>query len=544
MNPAHGDVWPGRGVLDRHANRLWLAVLLCAGVAALWLSHDWLRAPYITNDGYQYLDAAVNLRSGACLCTRVAHFDDQVAAGRVPVELTHYPPGYPLLIAALSWFGMPLETAGYLISAVGFLLSTWLIRHIAIVLGARPSTAFLFALVWIGNKSALTYASTVLTESLFTAVIMATVALIVHDLKTDGRRPALLLGVGGLAGAAYSIRYAGLFLIPPAMLYLFWRWRRNRKTLGWGLAGALAACVFIVPIQIHNLIFMGSWRGQLMTKSPYSLSSAMVQTAEAAYHLVLGEFVLLPPIIWMVLFLLSICGLCLLGLRAWRRGALSGEGEFLPLALVWFGFLVLVYVAGILLAKANMANMNMVAQDLVRYYLPIYPIALASLAGALSAVRASGLRFAAGSLALAVLAVNSLSFELRPGPPEHVVIAEDLSRDENLGESLGRWLLQRVPPGAVVVSEEGQALHYALQRPVVSIIEPPESSNQRSDGPAFLSLMSQYRSRYLLLFPAIRTSQSSLPFLRSLTSGNVPGWLTLRVRTADITVYECETCAQ
>jgi len=522
----------------------WLAALLLAGFGALWLAHGWLRAPVITNDGYQYLDAALNVASGRCLCTNFVHFDDQVAAGHMPAALTHYPPGYPLLIAGLSRFGLPLETAGYLISAAGFLLSIWLTWDIGRMLGGRRLLTSVFVAIWIGHDDALTTASAVLTESVFTAAVMAMVALVVRDLKAEGKRPGLLAGIGGFAGLAYCLRYAGLFVIPPALLYIFWRWRRNRETLPWALAGILAACAFMIPIQVRNIIYMGYWRGMFLSKAPYSLRSAVVQAVIASDHLVFGDYLLLPIGIWTGLFLLSIFGLCLLAFRAWRRGAWTSKGGFLASALAWIGFFLLAYTGGIILAKASLVNMNMRMPDLVRYYLPVYPIVLAVLAGAVSAVRFKGLRFAASVSALAILAVHSLDFAWSPGPPEHIVIAGYLAQELYPDESLRQWLLTRISPGAAVVSEEGQALHYVLQRPVVSIIEPPENTNYPTDVAAFLSLMSRYRSRYLLLFPTIRSSPNSLPFLHGLISGKVPERLTLLVRTPYVAVYECETCAR
>jgi hypothetical protein len=83
-----------------------------------------------------------------------------------------------------------------------------------------------------------------------------------------------------------------------------------------------------------------------------------------------------------------------------------------------------------------------------------------------------------------------------------------------------------------------------LQRPVVSIIEPPEFSNRATDGPAFRDLMSRYKSRYLLLFPTIRASGDRLAFLQDLILGKGPDWLKPSVRTHDVVVYECVACAK
>ncbi len=88
-------------------NRFGWLVLLTAEVLSLWWQTRGI--PYLSNDSYQYVDAAVEISSGECICTRLAHFDQQLEPGRFPVALTHFPPGYPLLIAAVSWLGMPLE---------------------------------------------------------------------------------------------------------------------------------------------------------------------------------------------------------------------------------------------------------------------------------------------------------------------------------------------------------------------------------------------------------------------------------------------------
>ena len=178
---------------------LWLACLLSLGVAALWISHEWLAAPVLTNDSYQYLDAAASVASGECLCTRLAHFDEQVAAGRMPIAFTHFPPGYPLLIAGLSRLRMSLETASYVISAIAFLLTIWLIWDTGLALGGTQLMSSLSAALWIANHGAILYASAVLTESVFMMVFAAVVALVIGDVMTHGSKPARLVGIGGLA---------------------------------------------------------------------------------------------------------------------------------------------------------------------------------------------------------------------------------------------------------------------------------------------------------------------------------------------------------
>ncbi len=522
----------------------WLAGLLSVGAAALWFSQAWLTAPVISDDSFQYLDAASSLASGGCFCIDMAYFDEQVAAGKLPVALTHYPPGYPLLIAGLSRFGLSLESAGYAISATGFLLCILLIWDIGCTLGASRPAIAIAALLWTLHSVALTYASALLTESIFTSVLTALMALVARDLKSDERNPRLPPAIGALAGLAYSLRYAGIFLIPPAVLYLVWRGRRNREALRWALLGLLATASFILPIQLWNIVQMGSWRGVYLDRGSTSMNLAIVLAVSAFYRLLVGWHVVLPVGTWLATVVAASLSVLVLAFRTWRRGAWGPRAEFLPLSFGWFGVFGFAYVAGILLAKVRLANMNMVAFDLVRYELPLYPLLLAVLAVAASNFQLRPLRVALLALALAILAVRSRELFIRPTPPENMRIAANLEKEIHPGQSLQKWLLDRVPRASTIVSEEGQALHYVLQRPVVSILEPSRFANSAADGPAFHGLMSRYKSTYLLLFPRMRLTPYSLPFLQGLIAGKGPDWLKLSVRTPDVVVYECDVCSK
>lgn len=520
----------------RLRDRLWLTGLLSIGVAALWFAHGWLSAPVITNDSYQYLDAASSVASGECLCIGVAHFDEQVAAGKLPVALTHYPPGYPLLIAGLSKLGPGMETSGYAISAAGYLLCILLIWDIGCTLGTSRAAIAIVTLLWILNSSALTYASAVLTESGFTAVVAALVALVARDLKSEHGNPRVLLAIGALAGLAYGLRYAGLFLIPPVLLYLAWRWRRNRECLPWAFAGGVAICCFVLPIQVRNIVHMGSWRGVFLASTSHNPIPAIVPTVVAWYWLVLGGHTFLSPGLWLGLLLASGVMLPVLAFRVRRPGTFT--------IAAWIGLFGLAYTGGVVLSIISVANMNLVGRDIARYYLPLYPVLLACLARTASRMRSTTWRVVTVLVAAAVLTSHTRDLLAQRDPQGRAVMAGDLAEEVAPGESMRQWLLSNVSARTTIVSEEGQALHYLLKRPVVSIIEPPEFSNRAANGPALRALMSRYKSRYLVLFPAVRVSRNSLPFLQNLTLGKGPDWLKLSVHTHDVLAYECEACAK
>jgi 4-amino-4-deoxy-L-arabinose transferase-like glycosyltransferase len=495
-----------------------------------------MAAPYLSNDGYQYLDAASNVARGAGLCTRIAHFDEQVT-GRMPVPFTHFPPGYPLLAAALSRTGLPLETAAWLISALGFLATIWLIWDVGLGLGASPPVIAAAALLWISNSDALSLASSAATEDAFTAVLMALAALMLRDMRAAGRRPWLLPAIGAAAGMAYGLRYAGLFLVPVAAVYIVWRWWRHRATLPWAAAGLLAAGLPIVPIQIRNIVDTGSWRGGFSGAGGHRLSVVLSEAVKSCYYLVFGSGVPVRRDIWIVAFALSLLLLCVFAIRQGRTG-----WRFPPGALPWLGLLVAAYLGGILLT-----TLTSIAMALTRYFMPVYPLLLACLAGAVSPL-AAGKRYAAVAImVLAVVVIQSRSLAARPGPARHMVVRETLRQETPNGTTVEQWLRDRLTPEDVLVAVNGQAVHYVLQRPVVALID-PQYSNRPVDEAAFHSLMALYGARYLLVFPGadavLAPEQNAIPFLRNLAAGESPKWLAPAVRTSGVAVYECAGCAR
>jgi hypothetical protein len=512
---------------------------MLGGILAVWLSYGPTGAPYITNDGYQYLDAASNLAAGQCFCTRVALFDEQIAFGRMPIPFTHFAPGYPLLIAALSRAGISMEIAGYLISALSYLAVLWLIWDIALNLGAQAWVVAVFSLLWIAHATALYYAAVVGAEMLFGALLLLLVALILRDVHSGGSRPFLTAGIGVIAGLSYWIRYPGLFLVAPAGVYLIVRaWRIPIARRG-AIAGLIAAAVLIGSIQVRNAIYTGSWRGGFKSAGGrHILPRLLAGTIQSFIHFFTGDRVPVRLDIWSVLFVLSSAALLFFGIQTWRRR--SPEDVLDHEALAWLIFVGLAYVGGIFVAA-----LTTIAGDLPRYYFPVYPLLLACAAVACS-VLASGLR----SVAVIVFVLSAIIMQSRslfvPLPQQDWILTRSiLAEPLGTGVPLVQWLRDHVKRSGAMLSVEGQAVHYVLQRPVVAVIAAGDTARS-PDEEGFRTLMRQTRSRYLLVFPGAPPDripeQASYGFLRSLAAGETPPWLTLAAQTRDAVVYECPDC--
>ncbi|MGB8770512.1 MAG: hypothetical protein WCC92_12905, partial [Candidatus Korobacteraceae bacterium] len=259
------------------------------------------------------------------------------------------------------------------------------------------------------------------------------------------------------------------------------------------------------------------------------------------YHLVLGDHVMAKLSIGMGLLLISLVAVAGLVLRVWRHREWTKVPRFVPPALVWMGILFLAYVGGIMVAMFSSQL------DDLRYFLPVYPLLLAALGGITSFIPSRKVGLAVLAVAVATVMINSRTLAVRPDPAEHMIVRERLQEKVQSGQSMETWLRDHVTPADVLVAGDGQALEYVLQRPVVAIIE-PKFSGRPTDGASFRKLMTQFGSRYLLLFHGMQmpyaSPQNFIPFLGGLQSGNLPDWLKLAAQTRDVTVYECSSCAK
>ena len=241
--------------------------------------------------------------------------------------------------------------------------------------------------------------------------------------------------------------------------------------------------------------------------------------------------------LWSVLFLISAAVLLWLSYQYWRKksaGAESGAAWF------WLGAMATAYVCGVILAA-----ITSIGGDFTRYYLPLYPLALAAASAGISRLPARVWRtvgLVGAVLAVFVIQSRSLGVEPLVAPP-HIEVERTLDQPLNAGGTSRAWLLTHTRPQDVIVSVNGQALHYLLQRPVVSIIGPQYSAHPE-DEQVLHALMKQFRSRYLIVFPGMDApEQNDNPFLAGLANGSrLPEWLHNAAQGQSVSIWECGQC--
>jgi hypothetical protein len=160
---------------------------------------------------------------------------------------THFPPGYPALLAVLwrAWPAFPdnlvlFKFANALLLALAAAGSyAFALRRLALTKAASAVTALAATL----SVVILLLTGMVLSEPLFLALLPP--ALFAAEKAVDTGRPRTALAAGLLLGVLALVRTLGLFAIPGAVVLLVWRRRYAAAA-----ALALGAALLVVPWQI------------------------------------------------------------------------------------------------------------------------------------------------------------------------------------------------------------------------------------------------------------------------------------------------------
>jgi hypothetical protein len=307
----------------------WPLVLVAAALSLFATHHG----PGLSNDSTDYVSAGLNFARGAGL----RNFSG--------VEITIFPPGLPLIVAAGTKLSMGAATVLRVLDAVAFGLTVLvgvllLRRHVAspwLVFGAATLIVFSYHLFSIEFMS--------WSEPLFVATCAA--FLLVLETACRAARPTRwLFGAAVLANTAFLLRYAGLALIPVGVAALV----VDRYGDGW-VRACRAAVLFgllsgIAPVVVmaHNHAVDGSLMG------PRIPSQVGLRATLESFVSVVGSWMLplqaprsAHKVVGAVLVLLAGLILALglgLAIRSRRRRDVPSIAPLLTFTLVYSFFIV------------------------------------------------------------------------------------------------------------------------------------------------------------------------------------------------------------
>jgi len=192
--------------------------------------------PGLDPDAQSYIGAAASLaRSGSY---RVPTSSWTVADTTEP--LTHFPPGFPTVIAAPIVLGVSPAQAGRLIVVLAAFV-TWTGLVVLITGVATLRTGALVGLAALGTPAILNVHLSVLSEPPFLSALVVALAGMWGIYRSPQRWPALWTGLA--VAAAVMLRYAGLSLVVAALWWVVLGPGRRQLSV-WGRiqrAGLVAA---------------------------------------------------------------------------------------------------------------------------------------------------------------------------------------------------------------------------------------------------------------------------------------------------------------
>jgi hypothetical protein len=524
-----------RETLGRYEVWLWISVM----VLVCLLSIRGVGGK-LANDSYQYLSMAHNLQSRGEIATSIIEFDTERSRERIPAPATTVAPGYPVAIRAVEWTRIRPESAGLLISLISMAAVVPLLWWGAGMLGATRGMQRAAVLIWVINAQVVEHATSVLSEGLFTLLVVGGVVLLIcYEKMGESSRPFVVVMGMALIGLSYFVRYAGLLVMAALITYTAWRvlYRRDRIML-W--VSSLTACMGIVACgMIRNTVIAGTWRGgnDLVVHTP--ASKVLHDTVSIGYHLFFGAS---RPHLGIALV---VSAAAMMAIAVILRKNFAKVAAW-PDSVVFLSILLGGYTAGMMyLGMTTMIIFNFSA----RYFLPILPEVILLGAAVMASVwpletqvrerRALGVLAAIALCAYAGENVREIhKYDYRP---EHLMVAAYYTEPTLEGTSLGAWVEKNIPPESVILATDGQASAYAIHRATISLVS-PRMSHGKWDENQVRQTISTFHARYLITYPGI--SDDSAPeqrestFLHGLMQGERPSWLVLAAQSPHVTIFE------
>jgi len=268
--------------------------------------------------------------------------------------VTHFPPGFPSVLALIGMFGLDPLRAARFVNALLFGLNATLLG----ILGWRMTrwlpAGLALAALFVANASLLRVHAVAMSEPLFIFVSLA--ALWCFDLyfERDHYWP-WLVWLAAFTGAAYLTRYAGLALAGTFLLAIFVlhdTWRQRLVSAGIFLAGFMP---WVAGWAIRNQVVAGNATNRLLVWHPITSENLRLAIFNVSEFLVPVEawrrtLIKLPGFFETIIILILGAILFWIAARVRRRWFASGPTP--PQGVIAFtsGLYVFGYLASILAA--------------------------------------------------------------------------------------------------------------------------------------------------------------------------------------------------
>ena len=229
----------------------------------------WLLA-YSTPFGLGLNDDSIAYIAGARSIMAGQGYREAWLASNGPV--THFPPGFPALLAFIGFItGLDPTRGARALNSVLFGLNIALIGWVGWRMTRSRIAGILVAALALLNSSLLYIHSRAMSEPLY--IFLMLLAFLLLDYYFERSKNSWLVALGCVLGWAYLARYAGLSLLATmvaVLLVLHETWRKRFKS---ALILALGAFPWIVGWSIRNRVLGGNLTNRTLGWHPITLDN-------------------------------------------------------------------------------------------------------------------------------------------------------------------------------------------------------------------------------------------------------------------------------
>lgn len=451
----------------------WLFCICCAlFIIGMGLT---FQAPWVDWDASDYINVAENIVDGRGI---VSGWESDNIHAFWP--LTVWPPFYPILIAALMEMGFSSVSAAMWVPILSFAGIVVISFFFGRDLGS-PLIGYLSALCCLSMSSLWEMTRWAMTEMPYIFFSLLGLYLL---LKYGNTRNNWLLVLSALfCGFGAITRYMGVTLIITGVIILLLLVRTKpltnlKQIMVFGLISSIPVCL----VFIRNIYYKGSFSGADRGTG----SGSFTGVSHDMVKVLLSD---LNPFGWavspgvsgfygvVILLLVIAAGLLLYGVyRSAKGGFRSYASQFLTNNLIPLTY-ALVYVCSLILLEVFMGD---IAAVQTRYLLPMYPffvlLAVSFMYATCIRARVPALRWLSLGICSILLlgflvgqATGSLPFIIEKGGRSYT---DPVWYDEPVEEY--QWVMQNLPHGAEVFSNNPRALQLHMSRLILPL---PERGN-------------------------------------------------------------------
>lgn len=517
-------------------------LVLVAGSSTAVTFFSWSSDLFLS-DTAQYLSVARNILEGNGLATSIVYYDEHYRIGGLPVPQTVFPPGYPLAIAALASTGLAPHVSAFLLCLACLNLCTLLLALVLRLSGQSGESSLLGGLLFAGSVAASKNVVVCLSDVPFVAATMFCL-LFVQGLKAGGMRNALFAGAA--CAAAFSIRYAGIFVVIALGVVLGGRLlvSRTRRALLEFVAALALPALTVCALFARNYLLVGDFKGgnahevarpalEVARVFVWALEDIVGYSKSGLVALHWRETILALTAVGAVLAAL----LARPAIAARKLRVLAGEPAHL---------FALAYVSISLVLLWNLEQTRHLGIS-SRILLPLLPFGVLLAADFLGAISWQRPRFKRRYLFMALGGLHLLGQSaLLPvrHDPKTVALARSLRDSVGRSAALQQYLGEDKADGRPVLTSEYRHVPAFLEQPVLGFTS-AEFTAKRWTMDLAESTLRRYGVRHILFTPrafaeADPAEKANMEFFSAMVREEFPSWLTRVYRDEDLWVFRAD----